>query len=87
MVSDCDGIDVAGPKYVDIFPKDGSHYLGAEDKGLGKVGSGIDILGDLGEVCFHREQTGHQVVNNIYSQPCGQKTGIFSFEERSLCCV
>lgn len=36
--------------------------------GLGREESGITILGNLGEVCLHKQQKGHQVINKIHSQ-------------------
>lgn len=51
--------------------------------------SGIGSLGDLGEVCLHREQKGHQVIYKIHSQASGQKNRNFlsSTEKRAPVCI
>jgi hypothetical protein len=47
--------------------------------------SEINILWELGEV-WPTDSKGHQVNNNIHSQPSGWKTGILlSTEETTLC--
>jgi hypothetical protein len=52
---------------------------------LGREECGIIILGNLGEVCLHRQQRGHWVINKSYSQPSGQEnTDILVFSNLKM---